>query len=100
MLAELQSHQLTVCLVPLSQSRRGYNEGGCKRVAVDRSPRWYSALCLKFPSSRVRNHRKPDTRVRRANILRVLGRLIDGKTSWSKYAGELRAIAERVEGGK
>jgi hypothetical protein len=97
MLAELESHQLQVCLVPLSPSRRGYNEGGMKRALMDRNPKWYRDLCLRFPSSRVRRHRKPDTRIRRRDILRILTRLAMGLRSRSKYADELRAIAGRVK---
>ena len=96
LLAELDSHRLTVVLVPLRPDRRGYNEGGCRRCVADKSPRWYSQLCLRHPSSRIRNHRKSDTRIRRQNILRVLTRLANGLPSRSKYAGELRDLARRV----
>jgi hypothetical protein len=94
MLAELESHRLEVALVPLRADRRGYNEGGCKRVVVDRNPRWYSELCRNHPSSRVRNHRKPDTKIKRANVLRLLRRLVDGLPTTSKYAAELMRRAE------
>lgn len=96
LLAELESHQLHVILVPLDPRKRGYNEGGCRRVCADRNPRWYSRLCADHPSSRVRNHRKPDTRVRRQNILRVLRRLCAGLSSRSQYAPRLLKIAARA----
>lgn len=95
MLAELESHQLHVILVPLSPNRRGYNEGGMKRVCADRNVRWYRDMAARHLSSRVRNHRKPDTRIRRADILRILTRLCHGLPSVSKYAPELRGIAGR-----
>ncbi len=96
LLAELESNRLEVQLVPLSPNKRGYNEGGMKRVAVSKSPRWYSALCNRHLSSRIRNHRKPDTKLKRANVLALLARLAAGKPSVSKYADELRRIAGRV----
>jgi hypothetical protein len=89
MLNELESHRLEVALVPLRADRRGYNEGGCKRVCVDRNPRWYSQFCNAHLSSRVRNHRKPDTKIKRQNVLRLLRRLVDGLPTTSKYAAEL-----------
>lgn len=95
MLAELESHQLQVMLVPLNPRLRGYNEGGCKRVACDRNVKWYRDLCLRHLSSRVRNHKKPDTKIKRRDILRILGRLADGRGSISKYAPELLAIGRR-----
>ena len=95
MLAELSSHRLHVMLVPLNPNRRGYNEGGCKRVC-DRNPRWYSQFCSRHLSSRVRNHRKLDTRIKRRDILRILTRLSAGLPSSSKYAEELLDIARRI----
>lgn len=92
MLAELESHQLHVVLVPLNPRLRGYNEGGCKRVCADKSPRWYANFCLNNPSSRMRNHRKPDTRIKRFNTLRALRQLIAGQEA-GKYSNQLRAIA-------
>lgn len=94
LLAELESHRLHVILVPLNPQRRGYCEGGMKRVAADRPPRWYSQFCCRHLSSRVRNSKHPDTRIKRANVLRLLTRLAQGKGSVSKYAGELRRIAQ------
>ncbi len=96
LLAELESHQLQVMLVPLNPRMRNYNDGGMKRVLFDKNPRWYSQMCADFPSSRGIRRGKHDTRIRRATILSVLRRLCDGKYSWSKYAPILKAIAERA----
>ncbi len=96
MLAELESQRLEVVLVPLNPKLRGYNEGGCKRVCSNRSPRWYSQLCSRHLSSRIRNHKKLDTKIKRLSILRILQRLRDGKGTTSKYADELRRIGTRV----
>ncbi len=96
MFDELESQRLEVQLVPLNPRLRNYNEGGCKRVVVSKSPRWYSALCGRHLSCRKRNHRKPDTKIKRRSILRILKRLCDGKPSISKYAEELRRISQRL----
>ncbi len=98
MLMELESTRLEVQLVPLNPRLRNYNEGGCKRVVANRNATWYRALCLKHPSSRVRNHRKPDTKIKRRNVERLLRRLIAGQATCSKYAAEIRRVAERRAG--
>ena len=95
MLAELSAHKLEVMLVPVSRHARCYTgEHSMKRVACNVGPLWYRHLCRAHPSSRGIRRNKFDTRVRRANILRVLGRLAAGLPSVSKYAGELRMVAK------
>lgn len=93
MLAELESSQLVVVLVP---SRRAVNEGGCIRVAMDRNCEWYRRFCAAHGSSRVRHRALHDTCIKRRDTRRLLERLIAGRPSRSKYAEELRAIARRV----
>ncbi len=97
MLDLLESQRLEVQLVPLNPRMRNYNAGGMKRVAANRNTKWYSDFCRRHLSSRKRNRRKWDTRIKRANILRILRRLAEGKTSRSKYAAELRQIAAKVQ---
>ncbi len=97
MLDLLESHQLEVQLVPLNPRLRGFNEGGMKRVVANKNTEWYRRLCSKHLSSRKRNHRKPDTKIKRQNILRILRRLAEGKSSTSKYADELRKIGDRIQ---
>lgn len=96
--AELESSRLEVMLVPLSPARRGYNEGGMKRVCASRNCSWYRKHCAANPSSRVRNRRKSDTRIKRGDTLAVLERLIAGKPSRSKYVTELLSFAGMVAG--
>jgi hypothetical protein len=96
MLDELESHRLEVQLVPLNPRLRGFNEGGMKRVVADRNADWYRRLCAAHLSSRKRNHRKSDTKIKRASIIRILRRLCDGKPSVSKYAIELQKIGARL----
>lgn len=93
MLNELESHQLRVELVPLNPSKRGYNEGGCRRVCSDKNPRWYSKFCARHTSSRGIRRGKHDTRIKRRNVLRLLARLANGLPSTSKYADEIRRMA-------
>ncbi len=96
LLDQLESHRLEVMLVPLNPRLRNYNEGGCKRVAIDVPPAWYRRLCRDNPSSRGVRRGKPDTRIKRANVLALLRRLAIGLTTTSKYAPELRRCAERA----
>lgn len=94
MLAELESQQLRVELAPLNPNRRGWNEGGMKRVVTEYPPKWWRSMCGRHPSSRGVRRGKFDTRLRRAGILSILRRLAAGLHSRSKYAGELRRVAE------
>lgn len=94
--AELESNQLQVILVPLNPMMRGYNEGGCKRVAISKNPTWYSRLCARFPSSRGTRRGKPDTILRRKNVLTLLRTLIHKGHSRSKYAPEILAVARKM----
>lgn len=95
MLNQLESHQLRVELAPLNPRLRNYNEGGCKRVVVDANPIWYRRFCGRHLSSRKRNHRKPDTKIKRANTLRALNQLIRGVPA-GKYGEEPVGIARGV----
>lgn len=95
MLDQLESHRLEVQLVPLNPRLRGFNEGGMKRVVANKNATWYRIFCAHHLSSRKRNHRKPDTKIKRADILRILKRLTDGKPTRSKYAAELRRISAK-----
>lgn len=97
MLAELESHQLHVILVPLNPRLRGYNEGGMKRVCADRSPRWYATFCSQFPSSRGVRRGGFDTRIKRRNTLRALRQIAAGIPA-GKYEQDLRAIARKMKG--
>ena len=95
MLNELDSAKLEVQLVPVSRHARCYTgEHSCKRVAVSIPVRWYRLLCRRHPSSRGVRRGRFDTKIKRINILRLLARLAAGKPTWSKYAPELRAMAE------
>lgn len=93
LLAELESTQLQVVLVP---SRRPNAETDCIRVAVEKNPDWYRSFCARHPSSRGTRRGKFDTKIRRANVAAVLKRLAAGLPSKSKYATELGVIAERL----
>jgi len=96
MLNQLESHRLEVQLVPLNPRLRNYNEGGCRRVVVNQPPKWYRDFCNRHPSSRGVRRGKFDTRIRRANVMRLLARLACGKPSVSKYREEMLAVAERL----
>lgn len=90
MQAEFESSCLEVVLVP---SRRAVNEGGCIRVAVNRNCDWYRRFCSRHLSSRVRFRALIDTRIKRANVAKLLALLVSGRQSRSKYAPELLGIA-------
>lgn len=93
LLAELESHQLVVELVP---QKVFTNHGGMIRVAFSKNATWYRHFCARHLSSRRRNHRLPDTRIKRRAIVRILERMVAGRPTRSKYADELRREALRL----
>ncbi len=96
MLAELDSARLEVQLAPVSPHARCYTgPHSHKRVATSVPVRWYRELCRKHVSSRGVRRGKFDTRIKRANVLALLTRLAAGLPTTSKYAEELRRLAER-----
>lgn len=96
LLNELESTRLEVCLAPLRSDRRGYSESGMKRVALSRNCNWYRAFTARHLSSRVRQHKKPDTKIKRRNVVRLLERLCAGRPSRSKYVDEILGLARRA----
>ncbi len=93
MLYDLESHKLEVQLVPLNPRLRGYCEGGCKRVVTDAPPKFYRQLCNRHVSSRGVRRGRFDTKIKRANVLAALRRLVDGDKYRGKYRDELLAMA-------
>ena len=98
MQAEFEATRLEVVLVP---ARYEVNVGACVRVAISSNCDWYRRLCLRYGSNRQRRNLAPDTRIKRANIARVLQRLIDRGESRSKYVEDLlqmaRSYARKME---
>lgn len=94
MLIELESNRLEVGLAPCKYT---CNEGGCVRVAFSRNATWYRRYCAQYCSSRRRNKKHPDTRIKRAETVRILGRLIEGKPVRSQYAPVLLSIAKKLQ---
>ena len=92
MLNELESHMLVVELVP--SKRHDRRDWDMIRCVVDQPPRWYRKICNDHVSSRAVRRGKFDTRVRRANILASLRRMLAGQNG-GKYAPDLLAIARR-----
>ena len=73
MLNDLESFELHVVLVP---QRRFTNEGGMIRVVANRNAPWYREFCATYTSTRLRQHKKHDTAIRRKDTLRALKKLI------------------------
>ena len=96
MLNQLEAHRLEVMLVPLNPKLRNWNEYGMKRVCADVPPRWYRALCREHLSSRGVRRGKPDTKIKRANVLSALNRLVSGAGYGGKYRDELVAVAKKI----
>ncbi len=95
MLWNLEAHRLEVQLAP--SKRRDRRDHDMIRVVCDHGPKWYRRLCSNHTSSRAIRRGKHDTRIKRANVLSVLRTLVTRGKSSSKYAGEILAIAARLE---
>jgi hypothetical protein len=87
MLAELESAKLEVVLAPCRKPPP--NVGAMIRVASSVPPLWYRKLCGEHLSKRGARRGKPDTRIKRANVLSLLRVLCRGVMSKSKYAPEI-----------
>lgn len=90
MQAEFESMRLEVILVP---ERHRTHDMGMVRVAVQKNAPWYRRLCGRYSSSRFRRNLAFDTRIKRAGISRILGRLCDGRATKSQYAADILAEA-------
>ena len=66
--------------------------GNYVRVAMERNPEWYRALCERYKSSR-RNYPKPRTIIRREDVLRTLSRLANCLPCKGVYAERIRDVA-------
>lgn len=91
MLNELQSHQLVTILAP--SKRHDRRDWDMIRVNADENVKWYRKLCADHPSSRRVRRGKFDTKIRRANVLRQLELMIEGRYS-GKYLDALQCIAK------
>ena len=81
---DMQMLRLDVVLVP-SRRREEAERGGMIRCVVGQSPEWYSRLCTAHPKTRTKPRRsaKPDTRIVRRDVERLLRRAADGKPTRS-----------------
>ncbi len=86
MLDELESQGLAVELAPAPSPR---HEMHLVRVVVSKNPAWYRSFCERFPSTRNRARRLPDTAIRRAHTLRALRALLDGESAGPCYGPRL-----------
>lgn len=91
MLHELEERRLEVGLIPAPEKQ---HVGHCIRVAIESNPEWYRELCALFPRSRNRKRKDKftDPRFIRADIRRVLAKLLDGG-SRSQFAPVLVELA-------
>ena len=90
---DLLSNQLDVCLVP-STTHRARN-GCCSRAVVSKNPKWYQDFCRTYEYDA--RKKKTKTIIKRANTLRALKALSDGRKSKHKYVEHLTEIAESIQ---
>ena len=92
MLSDLMEHQLVVEALPAPEQR---HSGHKVRVVVDQNPQWYQDFTARYEKRRAkpRNRSKPDTRIYRSDMVRLLTNWLKHGYSRSSYAPELLEIA-------
>jgi hypothetical protein len=94
LLAELESNMLVTVLVPSKRSDR--RDSDMIRVNMSVPPKWYRKLCAANLSSRGIRRGKPDTKIKRRNIMALLRSLAAGRVPRSKYLADLARIAATI----
>ena len=94
MLLDLSEEYLDVCLIP-SRVESVAKDGGMIRVVCNRNPLWYRQLCSHFPKTRQRRRKKPQTSIRKEDIVAVAYNLLKNGHSKSKYASFIVDEAQR-----
>lgn len=92
---ELLHTRLTVTLIP-SRLPEIAERGGCIRIVESQNPAWYQALCKAYPSKRTRPRRrnKPDTAIKRQQVLKALQHLANGNPPLTEYHNRLLPYIE------
>lgn len=78
LLNDLNMLKLEVILVPSKRPEEALR-GGTIRCVVCPNPGWYSKLCSAHVKQRTRRSMKPDTRIVRRDVIRLLTRVADSK---------------------
>jgi hypothetical protein len=86
---DLLSNKLDIYLIPSTNPDRA-NNGCCSRRVATSNPAWYRDFCSLFLDKRKKSI------IKRKEILRLLGKLKNGKTIESKYLSYLEDINETL----
>ncbi len=89
---DLEASCLKVTLIPAPEPKFS---GHMIRAVIEQNPWWYRDICNSYPSQRRVRRGHLDTRVRRRDMLKLLGRLASGEMVESKYAADLVSFAEQ-----
>lgn len=90
MLYDLSVNQLIVTKIPSIYKDQAIRGAGIRSVE-SRNPLWYREICAKYLSNRKKPRKKQllDTRIKRKNILNILERLGNNKTTISYLYNDL-----------
>ncbi|MFA7287379.1 MAG: hypothetical protein WC055_00720 [Melioribacteraceae bacterium] len=84
MIDEFSENYLDVVLIP-SKDHNTAMDGGMIRVAQNRNPEWYRNLCSNHPKKKQRTRKKPQTSIKKEDIISIIRNLIKTGDSKSKY---------------
>lgn len=93
---EMEYRRLEVILIP-SKNHECAIRGGCIRVAINTNPEWYQELCSSYPRPDCKKWYKTRTIIKRANIIKLLDRLLAGQKINSKYEQDLNNIVDKIK---
>jgi hypothetical protein len=83
-----------VCVVP-NKDEAKEQDGRHLRAATNRNPEWYRKICTAFPKRKQRRRKKPQTSIKKEDVLCVMQTLIHRGWSKSKYAPFILDEAQR-----
>lgn len=92
---DLIENRLEVVLVP-SRDPDCAMRGGMIRAVQSANPRWYSRFCERYASSRFRQRRKFDTKIKRRETLNALEDLKRGRNGTEYSARLIRFIKDET----
>lgn len=85
MVDEFNESYLDVVLIP-SKDHNTAIDGGMIRVAQNRNPEWYRNLCSNHPKRKQRTRKKPQTSIKKEDIISVMKSMIKNGSTKSKYS--------------
>jgi len=89
MLLDFEREYYEVCLL------LNRNQDGMIRAASNRNPEWYRKICAAFPKRKQKRRKKPQTSIKKEDVINVMNTIIRKGYSGSKYTPYILDEARR-----